>query len=94
MYKHPDSPNFGRHWAKGPIIFAKVKLTNKGTGEGQIMLNSLHEYEPRIHIVKLTTKKDSRPEQFSFSFPSAQFIAVTTYQNEDVSALKIRYNIK
>ena len=29
VYIHPDSPNFGTHWMKNPIVFSKVKLTNK-----------------------------------------------------------------
>lgn len=52
IYVHPESPNFGAHWMKEPISFAKVKLTNKTNGNGQIMLNSLHKYEPRVHLVR------------------------------------------
>ena len=33
IYKHPDSPHYGSHWMKSPIVFNKVKLTNK-QGEG------------------------------------------------------------
>ena len=54
VYIHPDSPNFGAHWQTDQANFAKVKLTNKTKGAGQIMLNSLHKYEPRIHIVQVT----------------------------------------
>jgi hypothetical protein len=36
VYRHPDSPNYGSHWSKEPISFAKVKLTNKCTGDGQV----------------------------------------------------------
>ena len=51
IYKHPDSPNYGEHWSKEPISFQKVKLTNKGSPTAdKIMLNSLHKYEPWIHI--------------------------------------------
>lgn len=47
----------------------------------QIMLNSLHKYEPRIHIVRV-----GGPQRMitSHSFPETQFIAVTAYQNEEV----------
>uniref|UniRef100_A0A3B5BBS7 T-box transcription factor 19 n=1 Tax=Stegastes partitus TaxID=144197 RepID=A0A3B5BBS7_9TELE len=51
IYIHPDSPNFGAHWMKAAVTFNKVKLTNKVNGGGQIMLNSLHKYEPQLHIV-------------------------------------------
>ncbi|XP_060129256.1 T-box transcription factor T [Zootoca vivipara] len=55
----------------------------------KIMLNSLHKYEPRIHIVRV-----GGPQRMitSHSFPETQFIAVTAYQNEEITALKIKYN--
>ncbi|KAL3280966.1 hypothetical protein HHI36_004191 [Cryptolaemus montrouzieri] len=89
IYIHPESPNFGAHWMKESISFAKVKLTNKSNGNGQIMLNSLHKYEPRVHLVKV----GAEPRRvLTFPFPETQFIAVTAYQNEEVTSLKIKYN--
>ncbi|XP_038838417.1 T-box transcription factor T-like [Salvelinus namaycush] len=89
VYIHPDSPNFGARWMKDPVSFCKVKLTNKLNGGGQIMLNSLHKYEPRVHIVRV-----GGPQRMmtSHSFPETQFIAVTAYQNEEITGLKIKYN--
>nr|XP_033810754.1 T-box transcription factor T-A-like isoform X1 [Geotrypetes seraphini] len=89
VYIHPDSPNFGAHWMKAPVAFSKVKLSNKMNGGGQIMLNSLHKYEPRIHVVKV-----GGPQKMisSFAFSETQFIAVTAYQNEEITALKIKHN--
>ncbi|XP_029801066.1 T-box transcription factor T isoform X1 [Suricata suricatta] len=89
VYIHPDSPNFGAHWMKAPVSFSKVKLTNKLNGGGQIMLNSLHKYEPRIHIVRVG---GAQRMITSHCFPETQFIAVTAYQNEEITALKIKYN--
>ncbi|XP_051042138.1 T-box transcription factor TBX19 [Phodopus roborovskii] len=89
VYIHPDSPNFGAHWMKAPISFSKVKLTNKLNGGGQIMLNSLHKYEPQVHIVRVG---GSHRMVMNCSFPETQFIAVTAYQNEEITALKIKYN--
>ncbi|XP_051797948.1 T-box transcription factor TBX19-like [Acanthochromis polyacanthus] len=89
IYIHPDSPNFGAHWMKAAVTFNKVKLTNKVNGGGQIMLNSLHKYEPQLHIVCV----GSRHRLVSnISFKETQFIAVTAYQNEEITALKIKYN--
>ncbi|CAH2017333.1 unnamed protein product [Acanthoscelides obtectus] len=93
VYVHPESPNFGAHWMKESISFAKVKLTNKassgGAAGGQIMLNSLHKYEPRVHLVRV----GAEPRRVvTFPFPETQFIAVTAYQNEEVTSLKIKYN--
>ena len=102
VYMHPDSPNFGSHWQREQINFAKVKLTNKTKGAGQIMLNSLHKYEPRVYIVRVSgsggqadTGGHSQQQQqqvWTFPFPPTQFVAVTAYQNEDVTALKIKHN--
>eukprot|EP00095_Tigriopus_kingsejongensis_P000263 maker-scaffold329_size204955-snap-gene-0.12 protein:Tk00263 transcript:maker-scaffold329_size204955-snap-gene-0.12-mRNA-1 annotation:"AGAP011927-PA" len=101
VYRHPDSPNYGSHWSKEPINFAKVKLTNKVSSEGQIMLNSLHKYEPIVHIVRVQSgggaeapleRSPSREHIQSFPFPDTQFIAVTAYQNEEVTQLKIKHN--
>ncbi|TMS18671.1 Brachyury protein-like protein A [Larimichthys crocea] len=69
VYIHPDSPNFGAHWMKAPVSFSKVKLSNKLNGGGQIMLNSLHKYEPRIHIVKVGGIQKMISSQ---SFPETQ----------------------
>ena len=107
VYVHPDSPNFGAHWQREQVNFAKVKLTNKTKGLGQIMLNSLHKYEPRVHIVRVPGGGGSGPQEngdgrsghqnqqqqvWTFPFPPTQFVAVTAYQNEDVTALKIKHN--
>uniref|UniRef100_A0A1B0CVS4 Putative tbx2 n=1 Tax=Lutzomyia longipalpis TaxID=7200 RepID=A0A1B0CVS4_LUTLO len=80
IYVHPESPNFGAHWMKEPISFAKVKLTNKTNGSGQnplqIMLNSLHKYEPRVHLVRVGSEQR---RVVTYPFPETQFIANTTY---------------
>lgn len=47
----------------------------------QVMLNSLHKYEPRVHIVRVSSEQQ---RTFTFNFPETQFIAVTAYQNEEV----------
>lgn len=56
----------------------------------QIVLNSMHRYQPRIHLVKCRDHgaaiKDLEAEQFrSFVFPETVFTAVTAYQNQLVS---------
>ncbi|CAB3370688.1 Hypothetical predicted protein [Cloeon dipterum] len=89
IYIHPESPNFGAHWTREPVSFAKVKLTNKTNGSGQIMLNSLHKYEPRVHVVRVGSE---HRRVVTYPFPETQFIAVTAYQNEEVTSLKIKYN--
>lgn len=59
----------------------------------QIILNSMHKYQPRIHIVKkrdnineATSITNLDAEEFrTFVFPETVFIAVTAYQNQLVS---------
>ena len=48
------------------------------------MLNSLHKYEPRLHIVRVGSKEEKRTIS-THSFLETRFIAVTAYQNEEVS---------
>ncbi|KAK1793722.1 hypothetical protein P4O66_001458 [Electrophorus voltai] len=102
MYMHPDSPNTGNHWMRQEVSFGKLKLTNnKGSSNNvaqlptaqspaqMIVLQSLHKYQPRLHIVEV--KDDGTEDPFlsskaqTFTFPETQFIAVTAYQNADWS---------
>jgi T-box. len=57
------------------------------------MLNSLHKYEPRVHLVKVGTELR---RILTYPFPETQFIAVTAYQNEEVRCsleqLSVRIN--
>ena len=91
---HPDSPNFGTHWMKQSIGFSKVKLTNKLNNHNgsQIMLHSLHKYEPRIHIIKVGGQQAAQQILKTQTFPTTKFIAVTAYQNEEITSLKIKHN--
>lgn len=47
------------------------------------MLNSLHKYEPQLHIVCVGSQHRLVS---NVSFKETQFIAVTAYQNEEVCA--------
>lgn len=86
LYTHPDSPNFGAHWMQEPISFSKAKLTNKSSNQkGQVVLNSLHKYDPKVHIIRVADKPYKCAKIDTFEFPETQFIAVTAYQNENVS---------
>ncbi|XP_005393488.1 PREDICTED: T-box brain protein 1 [Chinchilla lanigera] len=100
VYMHPDSPNTGAHWMRQEISFGKLKLTNnKGASNnnGQmVVLQSLHKYQPRLHVVEVNedgTEDTSQPGRVqTFTFPETQFIAVTAYQNTDITQLKIDHN--
>ncbi|XP_037311053.2 eomesodermin homolog b isoform X1 [Pungitius pungitius] len=100
VYIHPESPNTGAHWMRQEISFSKLKLTNnKGTNHNtsqMIVLQSLHKYQPRLHIVEVTEDGgediSTEVKTQSFTFPENQFIAVTAYQNTDITQLKIDHN--
>ncbi|KAJ8395786.1 hypothetical protein AAFF_G00028330 [Aldrovandia affinis] len=100
MYVHPESPNTGAHWMRQEISFGKLKLTNnKGANNNNtqmIVLQSLHKYQPRLHIVEVTEDgvedMSSEAKTQTFTFPENQFIAVTAYQNTDITQLKIDHN--
>ena len=63
-----------------------------------IVLQSLHKYQPRLHIVEVTEdgvedlNEPSKTQTFTFS--ETQFIAVTAYQNTDVSVPKLLGTLK
>ena len=58
-----------------------------------LVLNSMHKYEPRVHIVECDNLADLMYKQFStYRFSNTQFIVVTAYQNSQVTKLKIEHN--
>ena len=86
-YLHPDSPLSGGQWAKQIVSFHKLKLTNNPFDRaGHIILNSMHKYVPRLHII------EEGKSISTFVFTDAIFTAVTAYQNELITKLKIEYN--
>lgn len=94
-YIHPDSPATGEQWMQKPISFHKLKLTNNITERQpfQAVLNSMHKYIPRVHIVRADDlMKINFCEFVTFSFEESEFIAVTAYQNEQITQLKIDHN--
>ncbi|XP_045521568.1 T-box transcription factor TBX20-like [Pieris brassicae] len=98
LYPHPDSPFSGDQLRKQVVSFEKVKLTNNEMDKnGQIVLNSMHRYQPRIHLVKIREGGGpitdlSREQHRTFVFPETVFTAVTAYQNQLITKLKIDSN--
>ncbi|KAM4691917.1 T-box transcription factor TBX21 [Rhinophrynus dorsalis] len=95
-YQHPDSPNTGAHWMRQEVMFSKLKLTNnKGMSDNvsqMVVLQSLHKYQPRLHVTQVDDSGSRESVSHTFTFPETQFIAVTAYQNADITQLKIDYN--
>ncbi|XP_025987790.1 T-box transcription factor TBX20 [Solenopsis invicta] len=101
LYVHPDSPFTGEQLRKQVVSFEKVKLTNNDMDKhGQIVLNSMHRYQPRIHLVRCKHTDDNglhitdlqKEEHKTFVFKEAIFTAVTAYQNQLITRLKIDSN--
>lgn len=54
----------------------------------QTILNSMHKYQPRFHIVRANDILKLPYSTFrTYVFPETDFIAVTAYQNDKVSAI-------
>ncbi|KAG7223332.1 hypothetical protein INR49_015688 [Caranx melampygus] len=94
MYIHPDSPSKGEQWMSKPVAFHKLKLTNNISDKhGFTILNSMHKYQPRFHIVRANDIMKLPYSTFrTYVFPETEFIAVTAYQNEKITQLKIDNN--
>uniref|UniRef100_A0A668ASB6 T-box transcription factor 2a n=1 Tax=Myripristis murdjan TaxID=586833 RepID=A0A668ASB6_9TELE len=94
MYIHPDSPSKGEQWMSKPVAFHKLKLTNNISDKhGFTILNSMHKYQPRFHVVRANDIMKLPYSTFrTYVFPETEFIAVTAYQNEKITQLKIDNN--
>ncbi|KAM7310430.1 T-box protein 2-like isoform X1 [Ixodes scapularis] len=102
MYIHPDSPSTGEQWMQKVVSFHKLKLTNNisdkhGFGfflsHWQTILNSMHKYQPRFHLVRANDILKLPYSTFrTYVFKETEFIAVTAYQNEKITQLKIDNN--
>ncbi|XP_050442827.1 T-box transcription factor TBX1-like [Adelges cooleyi] len=97
VHIHPDSPASGSQWLKQVVSFDKLKLTNNQMDDnGHIILNSMHRYQPRFHVLYIPGR-DEGPSHSSnnfktFMFPETKFTAVTAYQNHRITQLKIASN--
>ncbi|KAK6473626.1 T-box mRNAion factor TBX22-like [Huso huso] len=100
LYIHPDSPCSGETWMRQVISFDRVKLTNNEMDDkGHIILQSMHKYTPRVHVILHDPRFDlsqiqSLPAEgvTTFSFRETEFTTVTAYQNQQITKLKIDRN--
>ncbi|SPP82185.1 blast:T-box protein H15 [Drosophila guanche] len=101
IYCHPDCPISPEALRKQVVSFEKVKLTNNEMDKsGQVVLNSMHRYQPRIHLVRMSHGQSipGNPKELqdmdhkTFVFPETVFTAVTAYQNQLITKLKIDSN--
>ncbi|XP_058818334.1 T-box protein H15-like isoform X2 [Topomyia yanbarensis] len=101
LYAHPDTPLGAEALRKQVISFEKVKLTNNEMDKsGQIVLNSMHRYQPRVHLVRLgpgqqvptSPRELQEVDHKTYVYPETVFTAVTAYQNQLITKLKIDSN--
>ncbi|XP_013413512.1 T-box transcription factor TBX1-like [Lingula anatina] len=96
IHVHPDSPAKGAQWMKQVVSFDKLKLTNNLMDEnGHIILNSMHKFQPRFHVIYVNPKAEdvSQCQTYkTFVFIETKFTAVTAYQNHRITQLKIASN--
>ncbi|XP_071180450.1 T-box transcription factor TBX2b-like isoform X3 [Mytilus edulis] len=94
MYIHPDSPATGEQWMQKVVNFHKLKLSNNISDKsGFTILNSMHKYQPRFHLVRANDILKLPYSAFrTYVFKETEFIAVTAYQNEKITQLKINHN--
>ncbi|XP_018562028.1 optomotor-blind protein isoform X1 [Anoplophora glabripennis] len=103
MYIHPDSPSTGEQWMQKVVSFHKLKLTNNISDKHGFLkekaidfltiLNSMHKYQPRFHLVRANDILKLPYSTFrTYVFKETEFIAVTAYQNEKITQLKIDNN--
>lgn len=100
IHVHPDSPATGQHWMSRTLSFHKLKLTNNVVDKhGHIILNSMHRYQPRIYVLESRDASNTSLARMTsveglstFVFAETQFIAVTAYQNDKITQLKIDNN--
>ncbi|KAM3603399.1 uncharacterized protein V6R79_021646 [Siganus canaliculatus] len=100
-FSHHFSPARGSEWMSSLLSFYKLKLTNNlQDQDGHIILQSMHRYIPRLHVIPVLDGVVPTPDQpvimgpesMTFTFPQTEFMAVTTYQNFRITQLKINHN--
>ncbi|KRZ32972.1 T-box transcription factor TBX1-A [Trichinella pseudospiralis] len=80
VHFHPDSPALGSHWMRQVVNFDKLKITNNQMDpNGYIVLNSMHQYQPRIHVSlnKCSFEDEAYETMKTFIFPETVFMAIT-----------------
>lgn len=63
----------------------------------QIILHSMHKYQPRVHVIRKECGEELSPVRAvpagegtrTFSFPETVFTTVTAYQNQQVQHLPV-----
>ncbi|GAA49123.1 T-box transcription factor TBX1 [Clonorchis sinensis] len=89
IHLHMDGLAKGSHWMRQPILFDKLKLTNNSFDQNEhIVLNSMHRFIPRLHIIcvphmeQLWVELDGRGLTTSQRFPEFKNLIKTVIFEE------------
>ncbi|BFY97377.1 hypothetical protein BsWGS_00417 [Bradybaena similaris] len=85
---HHSSPNTGLFWMKEPVSFATVKISNNLDSHGTIVLQSMRKYVMVLIIGEMMKGNTD----IRIRLPETVFVAVTQYQNDNVTKMKIEHN--
>ncbi|CAI5445358.1 unnamed protein product [Caenorhabditis angaria] len=97
---HADGVMTGKQWMSTAVNFDRLKITNnsKDTCASHVFLHSMHKYIPVLSIFESPSNSPFlMPQQTSkpiavVKIDYTDFIAVTAYQNQTVTSLKIAHN--
>uniref|UniRef100_A0A914D2V9 T-box domain-containing protein n=1 Tax=Acrobeloides nanus TaxID=290746 RepID=A0A914D2V9_9BILA len=94
---HENGFIVGNVWMSNPICYDRIKLTNlpqsDQTNKYLISLASMHKYQPTISVYLMNQSPHYHYKLVATWAPkTAEFIAVTAYQNQNVTKLKINNN--
>lgn len=108
LFVHPNSPNTGEFWMKKPISFKSVKITHNPTSRNgnvspvrhiyilslwiwffQILLHTMHKYVLEIIV---GPADGAATTATTMKLDDTAFIAVSAYQNTNLTQLKIDNN--
>uniref|UniRef100_A0A914GZW9 T-box domain-containing protein n=1 Tax=Globodera rostochiensis TaxID=31243 RepID=A0A914GZW9_GLORO len=91
---HHDAWNRGEFWmSQEKLCFDRVKLTNREMeSNALISLCSMHKYQPVVHLYVMNEQEGKAVRVCLFEPPATQFIAVTAYQSEAITRLKVEHN--
>ncbi|XGW14111.1 hypothetical protein V3C99_000426 [Haemonchus contortus] len=101
---HDLTIDTGRGWMSKTVAFDRVKVTNnqQDTDTFHVVLQSMHKYVPVLYVYQMpdtimwlnqnTPALDPSFLVAAIRFNFTEFIAVTAYQNNEVTQLKISHN--
>ncbi|RUS86668.1 hypothetical protein EGW08_005542 [Elysia chlorotica] len=92
-YVAQEGPISGKDICYQVVSFERLKLTNvEASRPGQVSLVSMQKFQPRVVVEEHVQSPTGRGERYEIVFPQTSFIAVTAYQNQQITTLKIASN--